>query len=383
MTTATRLNPVLILWLLLAVPVAAAEDNTTDADKLESLRQDIQEVESSIRGASNEKKFLAQELEENEKHIAQIQAKLDRLNLEIAAKVEEIRNLQAEQQNREQQLDVQQTHLSRQVRAAYMSGRSDYLKLLLNQEDPRRIGRVLAYYDYHNRARMAEIDATMERLNAIATLENTISQENKRLIALKSEEETQLANLHQLRDTRRTIIEQLDRFISEQGLELQRLQTQEQELKKLINRISESGPGEITFFEDIAPFDTLRGTLEWPIQGEIIHRFGSPKRGASLDWQGMFIEAPAGTEVKAISTGKVVFADWFKNLGLLIIIEHGNGYMSLYGHNQSLNKKQGDWVLPGEPVALVGDSGGQTSSGLYFEIRHRGKPVNPVKWCRK
>jgi septal ring factor EnvC (AmiA/AmiB activator) len=97
----------------------------------------------------------------------------------------------------------------------------------------------------------------------------------------------------------------------------------------------------------------------------------------------LIIEAPAGTEVKAISTGKVIFADWFKNLGLLIIIEHGNGYMSLYGHNQSLNKKQGDWVLPGEPVALVGDSGGQTSSGLYFEIRHRGKPVNPVKWCRK
>ena len=230
---------------------------------------------------------------------------------------------------------------------------------------------------------MNEIKDTTETLTAIISLEKTIQEENSVLIALKGEQESQLARLHQSRETRQSIIDQLDLFITDQGLELERLHTQEQELKKLLSNIGDSSEGGIEFFEDIAPFSTLRGTLEWPIKGEIIHRFGSPKKGGNLNWQGILIEAPGGTEVKAVSTGKVVFADWFKNLGLLLIIEHGDGFMSLYGHNQSLNKKQGDWVLPGEPVALVGDSGGQTQTGLYFEIRHRGKPLNPVKWCRK
>lgn len=369
---------------LLAAPLpATAQDDSGYTDKLESLRQDIRQVESSIRGATDEKQFLLRELEDNEKNAAVIQQQLGRLDNEIAAKVGEIRELQKKQEDQLNELQAQRELLGEQIRAAYITGRSDYLKLLLNQENPQRIGRVLAFYDFHNRTRTEQIHETLAKLNAISTLENTIRKENDQLVALKQQQQTQLANLQESRNSRQAIIDRLDSFISEQGLELQRLQTQEQELKKLITNIEDSGPGGIEFFEDIAPFDTLRGTLKWPVDGEIIHRYGSPKKGDSLDWQGMLFSVPAGTEVKAISTGKVVFADWFKNLGLLIIIEHGDGYMSLYGHNQSLNKKQGDWVLPGEPIALAGDSGGQSRSALYFEIRHRGKPVNPVKWCRR
>ncbi|MDX1519684.1 MAG: peptidoglycan DD-metalloendopeptidase family protein [Gammaproteobacteria bacterium] len=352
-------------------------------EKLESLRMDILELETSIRSASDERGFLMDELEENEKHASGIVSELNRLNREIAGKVEEIRALQEQQQSRLLELDDQKQKLGRQIRAAYISGRSDYLKLLLNQEDPGHIGRALAYYDYHNRRRLDNIQATTESIAGITELEKVIRTENRQLIALKGEQERQLSGLQHSREMRRSIIENLDRYISEQGQELQRLQTQEQELKKLLTNIEESGTAGIEFFEDIAPFGTLRGNLEWPIRGDIIHHFGSPKKGANLNWQGILIEAPAGAEVKAVSTGKVVFADWFKNLGLLLIIEHGDGYMSLYGHNQSLQKKQGDWVLPGEPVALVGDSGGQSRTGLYFEIRHRGKPLNPVRWCKR
>lgn len=343
----------------------------------------IRELESSIRGASDEKVFLQNELEENEKNASKLVTRLNQINTDIARKVDEIRSLQKQQETQQQQLESQKSILGQQIRAAYISGRSDYLKLLLNQEDPQRIGRVLAYYDYHNRQRLTGIRDTTDRILAITSLEKSIRNENATLIALKDQQEQQLAGLQHSREMRQSIIDNLDQFISEQGLELQRLQTQEQELQKLLSNIGDTGTGSIEFFEDIAPFSSLRGALEWPIKGSIVHHFGSPKKGGNLNWQGIMIEAPGGTEVKAISTGKVVFADWFKNLGLLIIIEHGDGYMSLYGHNQSLNKKQGDWVLPGEPIALTGDSGGQTRTGLYFEIRHRGKPLDPVRWCRK
>lgn len=351
--------------------------------KLKSLQEDIQQLQSSIQGASDEKTYLIKELEENEQNASQMISRLDQLNQDISSKLQDIESLQQQQHQSQQLLQSQKEKLSQQILASYISGRSDYLKLLLNQEDPKRIGRVLAYYDYHNRQQTLSIQDTTREISEISQLEQSIREENELLIALKDKQETQLADLEHSRLMRQSIIENLDSFIAEQGLELQRLQTQQQELKKLLENIDESVSSGIEFFEDIAPFDTLRGTLEWPVKGKVAHYFGSPKKGANLDWQGMLIEAPGGTEVKAISTGKVVFADWFKNLGLLIIIEHGDGYMSLYGHNQSLKKIQGDWVLPGEPIAQVGDTGGQSRSALYFELRHRGKPLNPVRWCKK
>ena len=123
--------------------------------------------------------------------------------------------------------------------------------------------------------------------------------------------------------------------------------------------------------------------MPWPIEGEILHHFGTTKKNNGLKWDGVLIKANQGSDVKAISNGKVVYSDWFRNLGLLVILEHGDGYMSLYGHNEALLKNQGDWVLTGETIATVGDSGGQIQPGLYFEIRKKGIPVNPVKWCRK
>ncbi len=371
----------IIPFLLFFQPVTANENE--DKRKLATLQEDIRQLQSSIKNANDEKAFLTDELLENEKSASAIRVKLDQVNKNIASKVAAIRKLQAQKNNRQQDLIQQRSSLAQQIRAAYMSGRSDYLKLWLNQEDPQQIGRVLAYYDYHNRQRTDEIKTTTAKITEIETIEAGINEENRELIVLKDEQETFLADLEHSRQMRQSILENLDRFITEQGNELQRLRYQEQELKTLLKNIDENSRGGIQFFEDIAPFDTLQGALEWPVKGHIRHQFGSPKKGANLNWQGIYIDVDAGTEVKAVSTGKVVFADWFKNLGLLVIIEHGDGYMSLYGHNQSISKKQGDWVLPGEPIAEAGDTGGQPRAGLYFELRHRGKPLNPVRWCRK
>ena len=136
-------------------------------------------------------------------------------------------------------------------------------------------------------------------------------------------------------------------------------------------------------YEDMPPFGSLKGQLKWPVAGRLLERFGSQKKGGNLKWQGVLIDAESGTRVNAVGAGKVVFADWFRNLGLLIIIDHGDGYMSLYGHNQNLLKNTGDWVMPGETIATVGDSGGQTDTALYFEIRQGAEPLNPSLWCKK
>ena len=167
-----------------------------------------------------------------------------------------------------------------------------------------------------------------------------------------------------------------------QGAQLHSLQQQEKQLTSLLNKLGQEQDA-IPFFEDIPPFNSQKGKLKWPVTGKLLNRFGGKRKGGNLKWQGVKIDAEPGTEVHAISTGKVVFADWFRNMGLLLILDHGEGYMSLYGYNQSLLKKPGDWVVEDEVIAYAGDSGGQTDPSVYFEIRHRGKPLNPVLWCKK
>jgi septal ring factor EnvC (AmiA/AmiB activator) len=173
----------------------------------------------------------------------------------------------------------------------------------------------------------------------------------------------------------------LQSFINKQGAQLQILQINEQELENLVGQLKHQDLA-IQTFEDIPSFNSLRGQLNWPIKGRVISRFGSLRKGGKLKWQGVNISARSGVEVKAISTGKVVFADWFRNMGLLLILDHGDGFMSLYGHNERLLKKSGDWVIADDLIARVGDTGGQQLSGLYFEIRQSGNPIDPVLWCQ-
>ena len=178
------------------------------------------------------------------------------------------------------------------------------------------------------------------------------------------------------------ILINLEYHIIEQGLQLQSLQQEEKGVAALLEKLGKAGDT-VIFFEDIPSFNSQKGKLKWPIKGKIMNRFGTKRKGGALKWQGVRIRAEQGSEVRAISTGKVIFADWFRNMGLLMILDHGEGYMSLYGYNQSLLKKSGDWVVEDEVIAYAGDSGGQSTPSVYFEIRHRGEPLNPILWCKK
>ncbi len=374
----------LLLGLVLFSKLSAGEINTQEVEKshkLENIRSQIREVESSIDSAKSDVEQLYLELEENESKAALISGEIRQLEVDIESGNEELARLETESRAQEQVLSEQRLHLSQQIRAAYKTGRSNYLQLLLNQQSPDRVGRVLAYYNYDVKARGRRIALIQDSLAELSRLQEKVEVETAELTRLKQAHSARLVDFRASRASREETRTRLEAFIQQQGNQLQLLQQNELQLSRLVDELKQEDLA-VQIFEDMTPFRTLKGSLDWPVKGKILSRFGSLRKGGKLKWQGVTIAASSGVEVKAVTTGKVVFADWFRNMGLLMILDHGEGYMSLYGHNERLLKKPGDWVLAGETIARVGDSGGQGRSALYFEIRQGGSPVNPALWCR-
>ncbi|MCZ6802602.1 MAG: peptidoglycan DD-metalloendopeptidase family protein [Proteobacteria bacterium] len=382
--TITIITCYAILVLSSASNAAVTDDsNTAKASELENLRIRIKDVETRIKGARDETDKLQKELRENEITTAETLTRLHNTELNISNKHAELEELMFEQAENEASLEQEKEILTNQIRSAYQVGRNDYIKLVLNQEDPALVGRALAYYDYHNQARSERIEQVKQSLVNLEQIQSSIVEQTTKLESLKAEHEIKLRDFHQYRATRRDIITRLQKYIEEQGVELHTLQENERELGKLFQGLKQEEAVTIEMFEDMPPFNVLKGKLTWPVKGKILKRFGAGKKKGNLKWQGVLIDAETGIRVNAISTGKIVFADWFRNLGLLIIIDHGDGYMSLYGHNQNLLKNTGDRVLADEKIATVGDSGGQSNTALYFEIRKDAEPLNPAHWCKK
>jgi murein hydrolase activator len=372
----------LLLFSFSSFAETTDEANAEKATELENLRTRIKNVETRIQGARDEAEKLQKELRENEITTAETLTRLHDFELAISKKHAELEELKFEQAEHEAALEQEKEKLKYQIRSAYQMGRNDYIKLMLNQEDPALVGRALAYYDYHNRARSKRIGQVQQTLVNLDKIQSSIVEQTSKLESLKTEHEAKLENFHQYRATRRDIIARLEKDIKEQGIELHTLHENEKQLGKLFQGLKEEKAVTIEMYEDMPPFSTLKGNLRWPAKGKLLRKFGASKKGGNLKWQGVLIDAETGTSVEAISAGKIVFADWFRNLGLLVIIDHGDGYMSLYGHNQNLLKNTGDWVLAGEKIATVGDSGGQSDTALYFEIRKGAEPLNPSRWCK-
>jgi murein hydrolase activator len=381
----TAMSRFLCSCLLFMLANIVHAEKTSPDDKtaeLESVRNQIEDVKSDLDSAKSESDKLEEELRETELSIGNISLRLKELEEEIQKRRARLDQLNQTIVEHEKALELERAYLARQIRAAFMDGRSDYLKLLLNQEDPARVGRVLAYYDYYNRSRIDSINAIKNKVETINGLSIMLVSETEQLEKLKDRQIERNEQLVAYRESRTGILERLEKDISEKDRQLKSLLEHEQKLSALFNKLDKRDD-KITFFEDIAPFSSLKGKLQWPADGRLLNKFGSNRRGESLKWQGVKIGAANGNEVQAVYTGRVIFADWFRNLGLLIIIDHGDGYMTLYGYNQNLLKKPGDWVLGGETIAYVGDTGGQSAPGVYFEIRHRGKAQNPELWCKK
>jgi septal ring factor EnvC (AmiA/AmiB activator) len=365
-----------------AAPSAAARPESaarTEAE-LKALRSQIERITRAASHDALEHDRASRSLRDAEVTLGGARSELSRLRAEVADR--EAQRARLAQQRAQQQAEL--THaratLAGQLRAAYMIGQQEPLKLLLNQRDPLAGARLLNYYQYFGRARadqVAQISAALTRLDAI---DADLGAEQTRLTELKTEQQEQFAQAEHARDARQKALAVVDQEAQSRSQSLARLKAQQADLEKLLAELSRSLKS-VQPPDNVSAFGRLRGVLGWPVAGRLVAQFGD-RRASGVRWDGLVIAAERGSPVKAVSAGRVVYADWLPGLGLLVIVDHGEGYLSLYGHNDKLYKAVGEPVSTGETIAASGDSGGRDRPELYFEIRRDGKPVDPRPWFR-
>ncbi len=371
----------LLVLLASASPAGSGAAESDPAAELTAVRARIEALDARLNEARMAKDRLAAQLRDVERRIGALASRLRELEAALARKTARLEQLRAAEEQHREALAGQRRALRGQIRASYMMGRQDFLKLLFNQENPAALARALTYHGYVARARARRIERTKHELERIIEIERDIEAETVELAALRREKAQQRSELEVHREARARLLPELEAEISDGGERLQRLRRDEAKLEQLVRELRDALADIPKTLDERSPFGTLRGRLPWPTGGALRARFGTSRGPGDLRWQGVWIAAEPGREVRAISHGRVAYADWLRGFGLLTIIEHGEGYMSLYGHNQALYKEPGDWVDKGEVIASVGASGGHSESGLYFEIRHNGRPEDPMRWC--
>jgi len=374
----------LFLVLCLAAAVSAADDpNPAKAEaELKAVRSQIEKMQAELERDAGRRDKITRELEESEKTVSGARGELDKLRRERAVHTARRAELAAARRNEEAVLGDRRAALAGQIRAASMIGQEEPLKLLLNQRDPAQTGRVLTYYQYFGRARASQIAAINSHIAELATLDAGLAEEEARLAALEEERKGELSRLTSARERRGRALVSLETESKNRTRELARLKDQQGGLEKLVRELRRALERIDKFPTDSKDaFAKLRGKLSWPVAGKLLASFGQIRAGG-VKWDGVLVSGPQGAAVRAVYHGRVVYADWLSGLGLLTIIDHGDGYLSLYGHNERLYKEVGERVTAGDTIATVGDSGGRSTPALYFEIRKAGRPVDPRPWFK-
>jgi len=373
-TWATCALMALLCGSLSAAP--EADRKKTEAE-LQAIKAQIGRIASQVNRDQLERDRLARELRAAELSVGSAREGLERVKSEHAQRTARRSALAQDQHRHEVDLASARQDLATELRAAYLISTVEPLKLLLNQQDPARAGRLFVYYSYFGRAHAREIDRVNAELGAIGRLDQALAAEEAHLQDLESERHAQLSELEQARLQRSQVLANLQIESRNRVQSLERLQRQKAGLEKLLHDLERVVPSYPANGQDA--FARLRGKLAWPVSGRVIAHFGDTRAGG-IKWDGLRIATERGSPVRAVSDGRVIYADWLAGLGLLAIVDHGSGYLSLYGHNERLLKGAGDRVAAGEPIAAAGDSGGEDSPELYFEIRRAGKPVDPRPW---
>lgn len=372
---------VAVALLCIGVTLAPAQDRRESEAALKAVRSEIKDIEARVARETAARDDSVKALRAAELEIAAATRRLAAVRTDLKAQQGERRELGEETARAERRLAAERGSLAEQVRASYVAGRSELFKLLLSQESPAGLGRMLVYFDYYHRARTARIEAVATELRKLADLGRETTRVEAELAALEAAQAAEVAALESSRDARRGAVAKLETEIRDGAAAVAKLRAEERRLADLIKRLRELS-ADFPVDTD-QPFAQLKGKLAWPVQGRLAGDYGQPRANGPVKWTGVLLEAAAGTPVRAVYRGRVAFADWLPGLGLLVIVDHGGGYLSLYGHNQALLKESGDRVEPGEAVAQVGDTGGQARPGVYFEIRLNGEPVNPHPWIAR
>ncbi|WP_049723236.1 murein hydrolase activator EnvC family protein [Gilvimarinus polysaccharolyticus] len=367
----------LCLAALLVPSVEAADDAAEYQKKLKALQSNIEQLKKELNDVKDQRGQLQQDLEQSETKIGELEEKVETINDEIKTQDADLQSLQQQQRTLEGNRQVQRTQIASQVRNAYRSGPQSPLRLLLNQQSPERITRLSKYHDYLLATRNDKLKSYVATLEKLSQLKPQIIAQRDGLHEQRKQLSARQRQLTEQQKARTSTLAKLAQVIDNKDAQLVAERQDGKRLQALLDEMT-------TSIGQAAPagtaFSRLRGQLPWPTDGKLRHRYGSDRVGNQLAWEGIVIDASTGTPVQAVHSGHVIFAEYLRGHGLLIIVDHGEGYMSLYAHNQTLLKRPGDPVRGGEIIARVGDSGGQSYSGLYFEIRHNGQPTNPSTW---
>ncbi len=383
--------------------IAAAPSATAAKEELQQLRSRIEALQNQISGAEASRNEAADALRESERAISAANRDLAELDQSSRALSQRAEALRAESRKVSETLQGHQNTLARLLHEQHVrhGGRqSETLNLLLNGENPNDLARDLHYLGYVSRARGDAVRGLRENLSKLKTLGDETAAKTAALAAIGAQQLNQRKQLESEKRKRAEVVTRLSRDIQNQRREVGAMQRNETRLTTLIEQLArviarpapaprpqnertarnESVPEPATPTTVAQAFSQLRGRLALPVRGELAGRFGSPRSDGGLTWKGLFVAAKSGESVRAVAGGRVVYADWLRGFGNLLIVDHGEGYMSLYGYNEALLKRVGDEIHGGDTVATVGNSGGNGDSGLYFELRHQGKPFDPLSW---
>lgn len=438
------LRALIALALICLLNPAFADERAQTQQQLEAARKDITELKKHLGELQQEKSGVQKDLRGTETEMGKLEKQVEALQKELKKTESELQRLDEEKKKLQGARVEQQRLIAIQARAAYQSGREEYLKLLLNQQNPEKFARTLTYYDYLSQARLAQLHGFNETLRQLANVEKDIDLQQAQLLVQKSSFDSQRDELDKVRQERQAALAKLNQDVKARDQKLQTRQQEQTDLANVLKTIEETlarqareaeearqkaliaqqeaekqrqreeqaravaknsssnknsntdddeapakhpvkAPGALVSSAGVSyggPFAEARGKLPWPVDGRLLARFGETRGDdARTKWDGVMISAPAGSQVHAVHGGRVVFADWLRGAGLLVILDHGNGFLSLYGHNQSLLKDAGDIVKAGEAISTVGNSGGQDTPALYFAIRQQGRPSDPAQWC--
>ena len=372
---------ILVASLVIA-PLAIAANKATSEKQLKSVLSKIEKLKQTIDVKEDSKSRYIKQLKSIEGNIGKLSQKIRVVGKNIAGKKSELATLKATRLKHQNQLSRENDYLAEQVYTAFTLGRQEKVKLLFSQQDPQTLQRNLVYYQYFSNARVDLINTVQRNIDKVIETEQLIQLAR---LDLEADQQTLAGQKKQFKQDlgkRKKIIASLDQQLKKQGGSLSRLKDEAMQLQNLIKSIEEIFADAPEAEISKKAFAELKGKLAWPLKGRVRRLFGHTKPLSNLRWQGVKIEAANGSHVMAVSDGRVAFSDWLRGLGNLIIIDHGNSYLSLYGHNESLFKAAGEWVEAGDIISSVGSSGGQRKPGLYFEIRKKGKPQNPTRWCK-
>ncbi len=386
----------LFLFLVLVARVTYGyTEELQSGNDLSLVESNIDTVKHSIAQLSEQKNSMQSLLSEIDKNYGQRAAILKKLQVTIEQKRQSLDIIHRDMDVHRSEIESLNNELANQVRLAYALGQKEKLKLLLNQQDSVKSGRMMVYFKFFNQNRLKKLQDLEAAVKDLDQLDKERQVETEVLQQDLERKQAEQTSLNDARKQRNELLTRIDSDFISNEQRLAQLQESESRLRGLMTSLSDTEKAlsvnaeqdkELsTSLANVSKTNTdflsLKGKLPWPVVGKLSHKFGSAR--TEVAWDGVLIDAKEGLEVQAVTRGKVVFAEWFRSFGLMIIIDHGQGYLTLYGYNQSLYKKTGDAVEAGDIIASVGQSGGRNKAGLYFGIRNKGVPIDPLEWCRQ